>query len=126
VPALIETLHKVRGTFNVGAVAQAAAAAAVADEAHERMARQHNTHWLAWLNGEFTRMGLQAIPSVCNFIVVRFENSTRCRDALDALARHGVLAMPLNGYGLPEAVRISVGTEAANRAVAKALQEVRR
>jgi histidinol-phosphate aminotransferase len=118
---LIDTLHKVRGAFNVSSVAQAAAAAAIADEAHVRRARDHNTKWLAWLTDRLTGAGLELIPSVCNFVVVRFESAAACRNALQALASRSVLAMPLDGYGLPEALRITIGSEAANRAGAEAL-----
>jgi histidinol-phosphate aminotransferase len=123
---IVDTLHKVRGAFNVSAVAQAAAAASVSDVRHERQAREHNTQWLAWLTGQLTRAGLSVVPSVCNFLVVVFADAQACRDANASLVRHGVLAMPLTGYGLPQAMRITIGTEAANRAVARALTEDRR
>jgi histidinol-phosphate aminotransferase len=122
---LVDTLHKVRGAFNVSCVAQAAAAAAVGDDAHERRAREHNTQWLSWLSERLQRAKLEVIPSVCNFLVVRFKDPAASQTAVAALARHGVLAMPLTGYGLPEALRISIGTEPANRAVAEALTEAR-
>ena len=122
---LVDTLHKVRGAFNVSSVAQAAAAAAIADEAHVRRAREHNTKWLAWLSDRLRHAGLEVIPSVCNFLVVRFQDAAACQAALEALGRHSVLAMPLAGYGLPEALRITIGTEPANRAVAEALTENR-
>jgi histidinol-phosphate aminotransferase len=118
---LVNVLHKVRGAFNVSSMAQAAAAAAIADEDHVRRAREHNTQWLAWLSDRLARAGLKVIPSVCNFLVVRFADAAACQSALVALGRHGVLAMPLTGYRLLEAMRITIGTEAANRAVAEAL-----
>lgn len=120
-PALIETLHKVRGAFNVSTVAQSAATAAIGDLAHERQAREHNTHWLAWLSAQLEAAGLDVIPSVCNFLVARFKDVPACQAAVDALAAQSVLAMGLSGYGLPQALRITVGTSEANHAVVKAL-----
>ena len=122
-PALIEALHKVRGAFNVGSVSQAAATAAILDTHHERRARDHNDRWLPWLSGELMAIGLEVIPSVCNFAVARFADDEACRAGVSALQRHGVLAMPLGGYGLPESLRITIGTQAANEAVVTALKE---
>jgi histidinol-phosphate aminotransferase len=121
--ALIETLHKVRGAFNVGAVGQTAAAAAIADTAHERRAREHNLHWLPWLSRQLEALGLDVIPSVCNFLVVRFRDANAFQAGIESLARHGVLATPLGGYGLPQALRITVGTAQANEAVVHAMKE---
>jgi histidinol-phosphate aminotransferase len=118
---IVDVLHKIRGAFNVSAVAQAAAAAAIADTAHESRSREHNIEWLSWLSTELLAAGLEVIPSVCNFLVVRFQSAGACAAAITSLNGHGVLAMPLTGYGLPEALRITVGTESANQAVLAAL-----
>lgn len=123
---LVDTLHKVRGTFNVGNVAQAAAAAAIADREHVQRAREHNTRWLHWLTDRLAASRLDVVPSACNFLMVRFGGESACRDATAALRRRGLLVMPLTGYGLPDAARISIGTEEANRAVAETLQEAAR
>ena len=125
-PELIGAMHKVRGAFNVNSLAQAAAAAAIGDLAHEKRARAHNSHWLAWLGPSLRALGLEVIPSVCNFLVVRFADGEACRSALSSLAARSVLAMPLTGYGLPEALRITIGTEPANHAVRDALSAVAR
>jgi histidinol-phosphate aminotransferase len=124
-PALVETLHKVRGAFNVNTVAQAAATAAIGDPDHERRAREHNTRWLPWLSQQLDGLGLDVVPSVCNFVAVRFADAEACRAGMDALARRGVLVTPLSSYGLPETLRITVGTEQANEAVVDALKETR-
>jgi histidinol-phosphate aminotransferase len=119
--ALIDSLHKVRGAFNVNAVAQAAAAAAIQDAAHEKRARTHNTQERTWLTGRFADAGISFIPSVCNVLVVRFSGADRCQAALHELAEERVLAMPLTGYGLSDSLRITLGTRAANEAVLNAL-----
>ena len=125
-PELIDSLHKVRGAFNVSSLAQAAARAAIGDTAHEQAARRHNAYWLNWLATGIRALGLEAIPSVCNFIVVRFPGVEACRSAQTALAGRSVLAMPLAGYGMPEALRITIGTEPANHAVRDALKAATR
>jgi histidinol-phosphate aminotransferase len=118
---VINALHKIRGAFNVSVVAQAAAAAAIADTAHEARSREHNAKWLSWLSTRLLAAGLKVIPSVGNFLVARFQSADICEAATSSLKGHGVLAMPLAGYGLPEALRITVGTERANQAVVAAL-----
>lgn len=118
---IVGALHKIRGAFNVGAIAQAAAAAAVCDVLHERRARAHTIRWREWLTQRLGAAGYTVIPSVTNFIVVRFEDAARCSEALADLGTLGVLAMPLAGYGLPEALRITIGTAQANELVASAL-----
>jgi histidinol-phosphate aminotransferase len=120
-PALIETLNKVRDVFNVSAVAQAAGAAAIRDVEHERRAREHNAQWLGWLAARLTELGIEVIPSTGNFVMVRFADGQACRAANAVLAAAGILVMPLDGYGLPEALRITVGTALANEAVVQAL-----
>lgn len=119
--SIVDALHKVRGAFNVSAVAQAAAHVAIADMRHEHMARAHNTEWRQWLQDRLLASGHIVIPSVCNFLVVRFDRVDDCRTAHAALAERGVLVMPLSRYGLPEALRVTIGTREANEAVAAAL-----
>lgn len=116
-PVLVEALNKVRGVFNVNVVAQAAAAAAVLDVEHERHAREHNAQWLPWLSHQLDALGLSVVPGVGNFVMVRFPSAHHCRLANEALSASGILVMPLAGYRMPEAMRITVGSAAANEAV---------
>lgn len=118
---IVGALHKVRGAFNISAPAQAAASVAVADFMHEQHARAHNTCCRAWLQERLVKSGLRVIPSVCNFLTVFFEDAHSRRDAVAALAQRGVLVLQLTGYGLPNALRITIGKEDANRAVVDAL-----
>jgi histidinol-phosphate aminotransferase len=120
---LVNALHKVRGAFNVSAPAQIAATAAIQDQVHEASARAHNTRWRAWLAAQLTNAGYRVCPSATNFLMVVFDDAQRCQDACAQLRRHGVLALSLGGYGLPQAMRITVGTEDANRTVVRALCE---
>jgi histidinol-phosphate aminotransferase len=121
--ALIDTLNKVRGAFNVSAIAQAAATAAIHDLDHESRARQHNDRWLPWLSDRLAGLGLMVVPSVCNFVMVRFTDPATAQAAERALAAQDVLTLRLAGYGLPEALRITVGTAEANEAVIAALAQ---
>jgi len=90
-----------------------------------KRARQHNDRWLAWLAQEFEKLGLTATPSVANFLLVHFPE-TKGRSAKDAdafLTARGLILRQVGAYKLPNALRMSVGIEEANRLVVAALKE---
>ena len=120
-----DVLNRVRGPFNVNAAAQAAALAALEDVAFTDQTRTHNDIWRDWLAQKLTALGLQVVPSVGNFLLVRFAtDKARDANAADAyLARRGIIPRKVAGYGLPDCLRITVGTEDETRAVAQALDD---
>ncbi len=124
-PHIIDVIHRVRGPFNVNAAAQAAACAALEDIAHTDAAKGHNDTWVPWLIKELGAIGLECIPSVGNFLIIRFpaEEGRTSRDADAFLSRRGILLRRIDGYGLPEFLRMTVGTEAENKAVVDNLRE---
>jgi histidinol-phosphate aminotransferase len=87
--------------------------------------RTHNDIWRDWLARKLTALGLGVMPSVGNFLLVRFAaEKDRDADAADAyLARRGIVPRKVAGYGLPDCLRITIGTEAETRAVAEALAD---
>ena len=120
-----QILNRVRGPFNVSAPAIAAGAAAIADSAHVERARQHNDTWLPWLTAEIRKLGLDVTDSVGNFVLVGFStDASKGAAAADAfLQSRGIIVRGVGGYGLANALRITVGTEADNRAVVAALTD---
>ena len=81
--------------------------------------------WLPWLAQELGRLGLTVTPSVANFLLVHFP-ADRGRGAAAAdefLKSRGIILRRVGVYGLPGALRLTVGTEAENRAVVGALAE---
>lgn len=123
--AIIEAMNRIRGPFNMSAPAIAAGAAAIRDRAHVAMAADFNAQWLPWLSGELAKLGLTVTPSVGNFILVHFpEAGAKGADAADLfLQEKGIVVRKVGNYGLPDALRITIGTEDANRAVLAALTE---
>jgi histidinol-phosphate aminotransferase len=122
---VVDAVNRIRGPFNVNAAAQAAGMAAIKDRAHVEMARAHNERWLAWLLEEIPKLGLEVTPSVANFVLIHFSN-THDRTAVDAdafLTRRGLILRRVTAYKLPNALRMSVGSEEANRLVVTALSE---
>jgi len=120
---LIAALEKVRQPFNINALVQAAALAALDDAEHIARTRANNAAGLEFLQNAFRQMRLEFVPSAANFVMVRVGDSPRI---FDNLQKQGIITRPMAGYGLPEFIRISVGTPEENdRCVAglkKALQ----
>ena len=122
---IIEVLERVRGPFNVNAMAIAAGAAAMRDRAHMARAVAHNETWIGWLTQELTALGLRVTPSVGNFVLIHFPD-TRGKTAGEAdvfLTQRGLILRAVAGYGFPNALRMSVGLEDSNRAVVDALRQ---
>jgi histidinol-phosphate aminotransferase len=122
---IVDAVNRIRGPFNVNAAAMAAGIAAIKDSAHIEAARAHNKRWLAWLLEQIPKLGLEATPSVANFVLIHFPN-VQGRTAADAdafLTRRGLILRRVTAYKLPNALRMSVGSEEANRLAVAALSE---
>ena len=122
---VVDAVNRIRGPFNVNAPAIAAGVAAMRDTAHVERARAHNTQWLAWLTEEIRELGLKVTPSVGNFLLIHFpETAGKTAKEADAfLTKRGLILRAVAGYKLPHALRMTVGTEEANRLVIAALKE---
>ena len=122
---VIDAINRIRGPFNVNGPAIAAGIAAIEDAAHQERSREHNTEWLAWLTAEIGKLGLKVTPSVANFVLIHFPE-TRGKTAKEAdafLTKRGLVLRQVGAYKLPNALRMSVGTEEANLLVVKALAD---
>lgn len=122
-PAVADVLNRVRGPFNVSAPALAAALAALEDRAHTERVRLHNERWLPWFRAELAKLGLTAFPSYGNFVLVRFADADA---ALAFLNGRGIIPRRMAAYGLPDCLRITVGTGEEMEAVVAALAEFTR
>lgn len=118
---IVAMMQRVRQPFNVNAPAQWAALAALDDAEHIRRSLEANREGLGYLQGEFTRLGLEFVPSQGNFVLVRVGKG---QEVFQQLLRQGVIVRPMAGYRFPEHVRVTVGTMAENRKFIEALQEV--
>ncbi|HWB52394.1 MAG TPA: histidinol-phosphate transaminase [Stellaceae bacterium] len=124
-PEIADVLNRVRGPFNVNAAALAAGVAALQDTDSLRRARAHNDRWQPWLNEKLGALGLDPTPSVGNFVLPRFAESGRhsAAAAFAFLQSRGILTRRMNAYGLPDRIRITVGTGEENEKVAAALAD---
>jgi histidinol-phosphate aminotransferase len=122
---IVDAVNRIRGPFNVSVPAMRAAAAAIEDTAHLEMSKAHTEKWRNWLTEEIQKLGLTVTPSVANFILIHFPTG-KGKTAADAdafLTRRGLVLRALGNYKLPHALRLSIGTEEANRLVVEALRE---
>jgi len=124
-PAIADVLNRIRGPFNVSAPALAAGVAAVEDIAALARARTHNQRWLPWFSERLSALGLPLTPSVGNFVLPRFPDdpSHNADAAFSFLQARGILTRQMGGYGLPQHLRITIGTGEEMETVAAALAE---
>lgn len=122
-PAVANALNRIRGPFNLSSPAIAAGAAAMADWAHIEAAMRHNDEWLPWVTAEIEKLGLKVTPSVANFVLIHFPTEPgKDAAACDAfLKERAIILRRVAGYGLPGALRLTIGSEADNRKVIDAL-----
>ena len=123
-PHLIDALNRLRGAFNVTASGQRAALAALADDAFLARIRDHNARELARFSEAMAALGnhgIRPLPSKANFVLVLFEGKLTADAALAALAEAGYAVRHLPGQGLPQALRITVGTAEDMDAMAAAI-----
>jgi histidinol-phosphate aminotransferase len=91
------------------------------DSEHIARTLAMNAEGMTYLEAEFRRLELNFVPSYGNFILVEVGDG---RAVYDALLRKGVIVRPMNGYGYPNHVRVSVGLPEENRRFIAALGEV--
>jgi histidinol-phosphate aminotransferase len=108
-----------------GLAALAAGKAAILDRAHVETAVAHNEKWLPWVAAELERLGLKVTPSVGNFLLIHFpsELARSANNADEFLKGRGIILRRVAAYGLPGALRMTIGTEDDNRRVVAALQQ---
>ena len=122
---VIDAINRIRGAFNVSAPGIAAAVAAIEDTAHVERAVAHNEEWLPRLTGQLTALGLTVTPSVTNFLLVHFPQTPgkTAKDADAFLMERGLILRRVDSYGLPGALRLTIGTREANELLVAALAE---
>jgi histidinol-phosphate aminotransferase len=120
---VVDAINRIRGPFNVNAPAIAAGIAAIKDTAHVERVREHNSRWTGWLTEEIGRLGLKVTPSVANFVLIHFASEKAAAAANAFLMKRGLILRQVGAYKLPNALRMTVGTEEANRLAVTALGE---
>jgi len=125
-PGIAQVLNRVRQPFNVNAAAQRAAVAALGDRTFVERVIKHNETWRAWLIGEIRKLsnaGIRVDDSVGNFLLLHFADAKRAQEADQFLMSRGVILRGCASYALPQCLRLTIGSEEANKAAVAALKE---
>jgi histidinol-phosphate aminotransferase len=120
-PAIVDVLNRMRPPFNISAQTAAAGIAALAEPGWVEKGRAHNTQARARLTARLMQVGIKVHPSEANFILADFETAARAAAADAHLRAHGIIVRHVKSYGLPECLRITIGTDAECNAVAETL-----
>jgi histidinol-phosphate aminotransferase len=118
-PDVAELLNRVRQPFNVNSLALAAATAALGDTKFVARSVRMNQAGMATLERAFKALGIEYIPSHANFITFRLPQAG---EVYQKLLRQGVIVRPIAGYGMPEHLRVTVGTPKENSRFLRALE----
>lgn len=121
-PEIAGVLNRVRGPFNVPAVAQVAGLAALADDAFLHHAHHENAKVKASFETALTECGLHVYPSAGNFVLVKF--GPHAENIRLSLKDRGILVRQMGAYKLPECLRITIGTAEEMQLVASAIREL--
>ena len=120
-PAIADLLNRARQPFNTNMLAQSAAIAALSDTDFVRNSRASNRAGYHWLTTELQRLGLFSIPGAGNFISFRVADAAA---VYEALLRRGVIIRPVEDYGMPGFLRVTVGSESENARFIEALSQI--
>jgi histidinol-phosphate aminotransferase len=111
-PTVADMLNRVRPAFNVSNLGLAGASAALTDPAHVAQAVSVATRERERVAGALAALGTRTVPSAGNFLLVHA--GPRAAAFFDALLKLGIIVRPVSGYGLPEHLRVTLGTVAEN------------
>ena len=118
-------MNRVRQPFNVNSLALSAASAALGDIDHLQQSISLNQAGMKQLTTAFDNMNLQYIPSVGNFICVDLQTTGQSGiEIYKQLLHQGVIVRPIDNYGLPNHLRITIGLKQENEIFIQALESV--
>jgi histidinol-phosphate aminotransferase len=119
-PECIELMDRVRQPFNVNAMAMAAGIEALGDREHVQKTRQMVRDGITLIERRLSEMNLEYIPTHANFMLVKVGNG---RKVFENMQRKGVIVRPMDGYDLPEYIRVTIGTREQNEKCMRALEK---
>ncbi|GAB4431061.1 MAG: histidinol-phosphate transaminase [bacterium] len=119
---LADYMNRVREPFNVNTLAQFAALGALDDEEHVKKTKETTIKGMNYICKEFDKLGLEYEKSYGNFVLLKSPNGGVA--LYNALLKEGVIVRPVGGYGLPDHVRVTIGTDKENRRFITALKKV--
>lgn len=116
---IVDAIHRIRGPFNVNLPAQLAGAAAARDVEFTARLKAHNAQWRDWITAELNQSNhFRVVPSQANFVMVMFPDADHAALAFQTLLERGLIVREIGAsYGIPDGLRISIGSEQAMRGV---------
>ncbi len=122
-PEIADILNRIRQPFNVNSMALAAAEAALDDQAFIQLSCDVNSAGLDYLSAELSQLGFTPLPSAGNFVLV--DMGEPAERWYQALLKTGIITRRVANYGLPDHLRITIGTEAQNQRLIGSLHDLR-
>ena len=117
-PEVVREVMKIRNAFDVSELAHVAALASLDDADELRRRRDVNERGRIDMEAMFAGLGMRPFPACANFLAVDVGEG---RALADALLREGVIVRPLDPFGAPECIRVTVGTPEENAILADVL-----
>ena len=114
-------LNRVRQPFNVSLLALKAAEVALNDSKYVDLSVKLNFEQMAVVTKELSRLAIEFIPSVGNFVCIKVSDAATC---YEKLLQHGIIVRPVANYGMNDYLRVSIGTEQENQRFLTALEYV--
>lgn len=121
-PELFQYFGRVRNSFSVSVIAQAAGLAAIRDVGHIRRTVENNAEGAKWLLPQFAELGLRAVPTSANFIY--FEVDEDANAFAKSMQAEGVIVRSLVPWGIPNGIRVTIGTPEQNEFFMRALRNI--
>ncbi|SUZ31249.1 Histidinol-phosphate aminotransferase [Roseibaca ekhonensis] len=118
---VMDVLNRLRGPFNLSNTQLDVAEAALGDAAHITRSLSENARLRGWLAEKLSAAGVATDQSFANFVLARFDTPAQATACNAALLADGLIVRQVSSYGLPEALRITVGDESACRRVAHSI-----
>jgi histidinol-phosphate aminotransferase len=121
-PGLLRTFARVRNSFSISVVAEAAGLAAIRDEDHIRKTVENNAAGAKWLMERFAEIGVRAVPTSANFIYFTLDEDAGA--FAQRMQAEGVIVRSLVPWGIQNAIRVSIGTPEQNETFFRALKKL--
>jgi histidinol-phosphate aminotransferase len=121
---LLKYFARIRNAFSVSVMAEAAALAAMRDEVHIRRTVENNAAGAVWLTERLAELGVRSVPTSANFIY--FELDENADVFAERMQAEGVIVRSLVPWGIPNGIRVSIGTPEENELFVRAFKKVGR
>jgi histidinol-phosphate aminotransferase len=120
--AIVDVLNRLRPPFNISNAAVAAGIAALSEARWAERSRAHNSTARAGVTEALRAAGIRVWPSEANFVLADFDTAERARAADAWLRSRGIIVRNVKSYGLPQCLRLTIGTDEECAALTEGLR----